>query len=41
MDAEQRIAMNVIEKEGQVFSDHWFVMVAATKTLDGLTVLRP
>jgi len=31
LDADQRIAMNVIEKEGQIFTDHWFVIVAAAK----------
>jgi ubiquinone/menaquinone biosynthesis C-methylase UbiE len=33
LDADQRTAMNVVEKEGQVFTDHWFVMVAATRIL--------
>jgi ubiquinone/menaquinone biosynthesis C-methylase UbiE len=28
---DQRLAMNVAEKDGQVFSDHWFVMLAAEK----------
>ena len=31
LDAAQRIAMNVVEKEGQVFTDHWFVMLAAAR----------
>ncbi|MGA2285856.1 MAG: methyltransferase domain-containing protein [Dehalococcoidia bacterium] len=31
LDAEQRLAMNVAEKQGQVFTNHWFVMVAATR----------
>ncbi len=31
LDAEQRIAMNVVEKEGQVFTNHWFVMAVATR----------
>jgi len=31
LDADQRLAMNVVEKQGQVFTNHWFVMLAATK----------
>lgn len=31
LDPQQRKAMNVVERDGQIFTDHWFVMLSATK----------
>jgi ubiquinone/menaquinone biosynthesis C-methylase UbiE len=31
LSESQRLAMNVVEKSGQVFTNHWFVMVTAVR----------
>ncbi len=32
LDDEQRLAMNVVEKDGQVYLNHWYVMIGAVKS---------
>jgi ubiquinone/menaquinone biosynthesis C-methylase UbiE len=31
LNPQQRKAMNAVERDGQIFTDHWFVMLSATK----------
>ena len=34
LNEAQRAAMNVVEKDGETYMNHWFVMIAATKVKD-------
>jgi len=31
LDEAQRVAMSVVEKDGEIYTDHWYVMVAGVK----------
>ncbi|HEY4722765.1 MAG TPA: methyltransferase domain-containing protein [Anaerolineae bacterium] len=35
LNEAQRAAMNVVDKDGETYMNHWFVMIAATKVTSG------